>query len=964
MEKKNLRLIILFSTLFFYFNNPNLPFFAQNSQGSLPPDSQQWKKKIQMAYDSSDFAALHTIEKQLSGMPLDTTIALCYRRLGYLLHFEQKKTVKGINYTAKALQILGNYDEAIVAEDKAACSFNIATMYQNLNKDSTLFFYEQSIRLREKYKPNSPNISPTYRVLATFIGEQGDLNEALLYHQKAIAEALRQKNREEYINCLNNKGQCYLKIAKSSTGEVAKTAFEQAKKDFTEGLSQNSEIKAELKHNLGNVYSHSGENPTLGIALLKEAASLYKSRNKEEKYLDCCNDLAIAYKRIGKPLEGIKILKRSLYQTSDVLQKASFYDNLGDMYKVQQQYDTAIWFYHQAIAPMVYPALDSNNSYLLPSFQRCKTAKNVNSLYTYLSDKANAWLCYYEQTQKESYLKEAHQTYCLLDSLTVYLRHSFRQDDSKFLLADKSQTMYEKAVETCYLLYQSSNNAAFLTDALHFNEANKGTVLLENRQAKKALSYGNVPSETVQKERTLQIERAYWEKEVADNPMDKNKQDSLFEINRSMTTFLENLEKTYPKYYDLKYADTNKLLPRDIQDKLTQEMVVLEYFLGDSSIYIFAITKKDFFLFKEKISHDFNNRFDKLRNNLSALTSNTTNSDFTDNSSFFYQLLLEKPLKRINSSNNITRLRIIPDGKLSCLPFDSFAKQGADYLIKKYATSYAYSNKSLFSSPSSWWQIIKEYKRSLSNPYLGFGLTYDEATLNAVQKKFGGAFSNIQKKQLLRLENADQHIKGVANLFGGSAVTNEQATLQNFQQKAQEADILELYMHTIYDDKNPLQTSLVFSKDTSEHYLLNTSDIYQMQFHTGLAVLGACNTGLGEIKRGEGIMSLARAFSFADCKSLILTLWSIPEAQTSEILNAFYANLRSGQAKDIALQQAKIAFLTEKGTSEESKPNFWAATICIDDIDAIYWTRGQKVLFFSLVILLFLVPFLLKRKIK
>jgi CHAT domain-containing protein len=265
-------------------------------------------------------------------------------------------------------------------------------------------------------------------------------------------------------------------------------------------------------------------------------------------------------------------------------------------------------------------------------------------------------------------------------------------------------------------------------------------------------------------------------------------------------------------------------------------------------------------------------------------------------------------------------------------------------LIKDYAISYSYSNKSLFSPNRPWTERVKEYLNPFAPHYVGFGLTYDDATLEAVEKKIGGASGNIQKKQLLRLEKAAEHIKGVATLLGGDAVTDEQASLQNFKQKAPEADILHLHTHTIYDDKNPLNTSIVFNKDTTANFLLVTPDIYRMQFHAGLVVLSMCNSGLGEIKRGEGIMSLARAFSFANCKSLILTLWPIPEGQTTEVLDGFYINLRAGQPKDIALQQAKIAYLTQKGTSEEGKPNFWAANICLDNIDALYLTRGQKCL--------------------
>ena len=76
-----------------------------------------------------------------------------------------------------------------------------------------------------------------------------------------------------------------------------------------------------------------------------------------------------------------------------------------------------------------------------------------------------------------------------------------------------------------------------------------------------------------------------------------------------------------------------------------------------------------------------------------------------------------------------------------------------------------------------------------------------------------------------------------------------------------------------------------------------------------MVVLGACNTGNGYLKNGEGIMSISHAFMFAGSKSNVFSLWEIPDRETSELMGYFYKFLKKGQQKDEALANAKREFI-------------------------------------------------------
>jgi CHAT domain-containing protein len=128
---------------------------------------------------------------------------------------------------------------------------------------------------------------------------------------------------------------------------------------------------------------------------------------------------------------------------------------------------------------------------------------------------------------------------------------------------------------------------------------------------------------------------------------------------------------------------------------------------------------------------------------------------------------------------------------------------------------------------------------------------------------------------------------------------------------------------------------------------LTVAELYATPLKAGLAVLSACNTGNGALKRGEGIMSLARAFAYSGCQTTVMSLWSIPDESSSKIMLSFYKYLKQGQPKDYALQQAKKDFINAQEMPSSTIPNAWAATVVIGDVRPLMenknwmkWTLG------------------------
>lgn len=95
---------------------------------------------------------------------------------------------------------------------------------------------------------------------------------------------------------------------------------------------------------------------------------------------------------------------------------------------------------------------------------------------------------------------------------------------------------------------------------------------------------------------------------------------------------------------------------------------------------------------------------------------------------------------------------------------------------------------------------------------------------------------------------------------------------------------------------------------------------------TELVVLSACETGVGEIRTGEGVFGLRRAFVLAGAQTLVMSLWKVPDRQTQELMEEFYGHLQAGIPRGEALRKAQRSM-----KNRHPDPYYWGAFICQGD---------------------------------
>jgi len=190
------------------------------------------------------------------------------------------------------------------------------------------------------------------------------------------------------------------------------------------------------------------------------------------------------------------------------------------------------------------------------------------------------------------------------------------------------------------------------------------------------------------------------------------------------------------------------------------------------------------------------------------------------------------------------------------------------------------------------------------------------------------------RKGLQPLPGAREEVRALASLWGRDAYvyTGAAASEQRLRELPVRPRYLHFACHALLDRRYPLDSALALAApqaasrpaNPGENGLLQAWEIFErLRLDAELVTLSACETGLGRDAGGEGLIGLTRAFQYAGARSVLSSLWSVSDSTTAELMQRFYALLRAGRPKDLALQEAQRALLHAGGAA--AHPVHWAA---------------------------------------
>ena len=634
-----------------------------------------------------------------------------------------------------------------------------------------------------------------------------------------------------------------------------------------------------------------------------------------------------ALKVLTEGITQLDVLEQSDF---NVLRKAKLFNNraevfmdLKDYYKALSDHDSAIFYL------TLYDRRASLTTLLLA---------NQKSLIWAYGDNARAYAALAEKDlHTEGYAKSLKMTEKVIE-IADNIRADYFSDDAKLTLANDIKPALEKAITLCQNLYKQTNNVEYLKKAFSFVEYSRSMVLYENARLANQL-----PADLKTENEQLKAQ------EVA--LLSKNNIEELQKYLQHKRQFREKI----------KALNKNKLASlADLQSNLltNDQTAFIEYFVGDSSIFTFMLLKNDVKAFEIKKTKGFEESIGTFRREFTQHTPVSDATNFSRQSTALYDILLRGPLDALPPT--VSKLIIAPDGVLAYLPFEiltpsknvNAASDGVtssrpvttdfrqnDFLLKRFAISYAYSANLLL--------MQKQTKRhETKHLFASFVAKYEKENTqlidnNSTSKAAPDAIayrSALSRDGLLDLQGAKDEVNAIRKVIGGKAFEDSLATEGSFKREASQYRILHLAMHAYADDQDPMLSHLLFTinpQDTTEDGDLTAAELYAMNLNADLAVLSACNTGFGTLSKGEGVMSLARAFTYAGVPATVTSLWEAPDATTPEIMELFYKNLKLGMPKDDALRAAKLTYLNKTHQSIEANPYLWASFVPMGNMDAL-----------------------------
>jgi CHAT domain-containing protein len=116
---------------------------------------------------------------------------------------------------------------------------------------------------------------------------------------------------------------------------------------------------------------------------------------------------------------------------------------------------------------------------------------------------------------------------------------------------------------------------------------------------------------------------------------------------------------------------------------------------------------------------------------------------------------------------------------------------------------------------------------------------------------------------------------------------------------------------------------------TGEDGVLFLGEIYNLRLDADLVTLSACETGLGKISRGEGIIGLTRALLYAGARNVMVSLWKVADASTGDLMVNFYTNIleaRKNTRISAAMREAKLSMIKDQ---KYANPYYWSPFIMV-----------------------------------
>ena len=780
------------------------------------------------------------------------------------------------------LQTAGKFSEAILYFEKAISFYGqVPSVKENLlylpnlylgnsyytasMPDSAIYYYKRAESIANRHHPVE-GIERLYNTLGTVHYESGDYQQSKHYFEKALQVASgKLKDNDPLVVNYKNKLASALRQLKNYDGAVS---------IFNELLKYKVN-RDEILHNIGSIYLEQGKD-SLAVVYLRKVE--YNNQNK-------FNDLGVAYSRLNMSDSSLAYFRKASDLNSRVngnrknIQFAITCKNIGDYYVSVENYDSALIRYQHAIMQLVFD-FDEEDIRLNPS--SFNGQYSVKELFEVLAAKAKIFTVRYQRQKNKNDLLSSIYAYDALYKLADYVIRTYNSEEARLLLTNKKHLLHNEPIDISIRLFEETGDSVYLRHAFRFDEKNKATILALQLQKTVSMQNADLPYELIEREKRLKQEINKLQvllSQNIDSTLQTNLRDKQIELSELHKRFDE-----YPGYNSLKFID-NTIDIKALQRIIPEDYAVLSYHLGDTGMLGFLITKKYFRHVYQHIDSSFGSNIRKLYDliQLNGQDVKMQTDQLTDS------LYMKTIGPFSNDISGFKHLMIIPDEELSFLPFEILKPVNKKSLISSYSITYNYSCSLLRTGK-------QHNNRSSILAMAPFVKTWPASEMEMRDIK-------------------------------GDKITGEEATKEKFIKDAKNYAIIHLATHATANDSFPDKSYIQFYPHDSSFISsrLFTNEIRGLSLNNvHLVILSACETGTGQLVKGEGLMSLTRAFSIAGCQNTIATLWRAENKSTAIISRYLHKYIAGGKTFAESLRQAKMDYLNDDIPGRLKSPAYWA----------------------------------------
>ena len=845
---------------------------------------------------------------------------------------------------------LSYYREALIKRDKVddrqliGNTLNsIGSIYYSFIKDypEALLYFDKAEKVRSEIG-DKINLGRTVHTKAATYDNMGDLKQALDNYNRSY----------ELNKSSGDKFRMAEALLKSATILNSSGRYNEALESLMKSLEMYKTLNessglSDALNQIGSVYLNLGDY-NAALEKFNEAINITKERNDNWGLASVYNNLGIMFQNVGRIEKAMEYYNNALIIYEDLGDKGNaliLINNLGTLNCDMKDYAKAEEYHFRGLKisqeinskdqeASCLLNLGNDQSYLGKLDESMSNYDKGMAIALSLNNPELNWRFLAGLAENYELRGDYKKSIELNDSslkILEGLRNSLHSEEFKASYMAKEHNAFEDVINMLAILHEKDETKGYDILSFRYAESSKSRALLDLLAESLANVNEGADSSLIKKQEEI-INGLTRAKQSLEEESLKNQADTqiVIDLKNNIRRSEEELDRlkseirtTNPRYADLHYP-----VPVSINEAMAlcpdKNTAILEYSVGDSSTSLWVITRYDHHLLRLPGRKTLQEQIEPLRFALSDPSG--TNDEFITRTGFllYCQLILPAEAFLTKKSN----LVIIPDGILNYLPFEVLLtenKEGSEkksysdlpFLIKKYPLSYVQSASVLKSLLKEGPQESRSGK--VNKKLIAFGdPVYD--TLKA---------GSLSSAKFNRLEYSGREVEMIATCFKkGSAdiYLRNEATEDRVKSKGtlKNYDYVHFATHGYIDEKKPDLSSLVLTQNTSsgEDGFLRASEIFNLDMHAELVVLSACQTGLGKLVRGEGMVGLTRAFLYAGTPAVMVSLWSVSDISTATLMEEFYRNLVKGDlCKTDALRKAQLTMLKNE---KFAHPFYWA----------------------------------------